>query len=253
MSKLPFIRQLIWGNAAWFSLVFQSLFGAAGRVVLSNVCHAMSVYKRQPRLRKVPLSDVVPRSIEINLSHVTSENWQVTTYELASIISIVLSKSPQRFFEFGTFDGRTSLNVLRNAPATQVFSIDLPPGDVNLPDQKKVGNLIGEEFRGDDNRFTQLLGNSLHFDFTPYRGSVDVVFIDAGHSYACAIADSRSACRLIGERGGVIIWHDYATWPGVTQAVEEIHALTREKADMFWIECTTLAVMMAKPGILLLE
>ncbi|WP_371347710.1 class I SAM-dependent methyltransferase [Ancylobacter sp. IITR112] len=253
MSKLPFIRQLFWGNVAWSAHVFRALFGAGGRVGLSNMCHAMGVYKRQPHLRKVALSDVIPRGIEINLSHVTSENWQVTTYELASILSIVLARSPQCFFEFGTFDGRTSLNVLRNSPSTQVVSIDLPPGDVKLPDQKKVGNLIGEEFRGDDGRFTQLLGNSLRFDFTPFHGSVDVVFIDAGHSYACAIADSRSACRLIGERGGVIMWHDYATWPGVTQAVEEIQALTREKADMVWIEGTTLAVMMARPGVSLVE
>lgn len=253
MSKVPFLRQFVLGNTAWFSRVFRSLLSAEGRVELSGTCHAMGVYKSQPHLKKIPLSEVVPRGLSVSLTHVTSENWQVTTYELATIVSIVLSRRPDCFFEFGTFDGRTSLNVLRNSPSTRVVSVDLPPDDLNLPDQKKVGNLIGEEFRGDDARFTQLLGNSLRFDFSPYFETVDVVFIDAGHTYECAIADSRSACRLIGKRGGVIIWHDYATWPGVTQAVEEIHESVKENADIFWIEGTTLAVMIASPGAGLLD
>lgn len=200
---MSFIRQLFWGNLAWFSLVFRSLFGAQARVALSDTCHTMGVYKRKPTVRRVPIAQLVPGDTALSLSHVTSENWQVSTYELASIVAIVLSRKPECFFEFGTFDGRTSLNVLRNSPSTRMVSIDLPPADVRLPDQKQVGSLIGGDFRGDERRFTQLLGNWLRFDFAPYRASADVVFIDAGHSYACAIADSLSACRLRHHIGGL--------------------------------------------------
>jgi|GEM_PF-2802199 len=81
-----------------------------------------------------------------------------------------------------------------------------------------------------------------------YKGQFDLVLIDAGHGYECALSDSRSALGLIEGRDGMTIWHDYAAWPGVTRAVEEVRAANADNAEFFWIAGTTLTAMRAKPG-----
>ena len=37
------------------------------------------------------------------------------------------------------------------------------------------------------------------------------------------IADSDTAFRLVADKG-MVIWHDYGVWEGVTRALEEIEA-----------------------------
>lgn len=50
--------------------------------------------------------------------------------------------------------------------------------------------------------------------------SVDVVFVDASHHYPNVLRDIKSWFPKI-KKGGVIAGHDYHSFPGVKQAVEE--------------------------------
>src|SRR5690606_20315706 len=114
---------------------------------------------------------------------------------------------PKQIFEFGTFDGRTTLNLHRNCPAAMIHTLDLPPTQQNLPDHKSAGELLQKH--DTLGRVHQLYGNSLDFDFSDFVGKQDFVFIDAGHSYRNAISDSKNALRMLEGREGVIVWHDY--------------------------------------------
>jgi hypothetical protein len=49
-----------------------------------------------------------------------------------------------------------------------------------------------------------------------------VVFIDGSHSYDYVINDSRRALELLRDGRGLIIWHDYGVWPGVTRALNDL-------------------------------
>jgi hypothetical protein len=51
--------------------------------------------------------------------------------------------------------------------------------------------------------------------------SVDVIFIDAGHSYDAVIRDIKSWLPKIKD-GGIMSGHDYINWSGVNTAVNEI-------------------------------
>jgi hypothetical protein len=47
--------------------------------------------------------------------------------------------------------------------------------------------------------------------------------VDGSHAYDYVIADSDIAFRLVADKG-MVIWHEYGVWEGVTRALEEIEA-----------------------------
>ena len=71
-------------------------------------------------------------------------------------------------------------------------------------------------------RITQLYGDSASFDFSPWYGQMDFVFVDGAHAYNYVVNDTNIALKLLNPRGGIIIWHDYGVWKGVTRALNEL-------------------------------
>ncbi|MDQ8203602.1 class I SAM-dependent methyltransferase [Pelagicoccus sp. SDUM812003] len=205
-----------------------------------------SVYLREPTLERVAVSELVDTVEEIVLRHSIAGEWQVTLPELAVLVGIAKSRSVSNIFEIGTFDGRTSLNLSLNSPSAAIRTIDLPDGVPGSPGGKKPGSLIRE--RVQEGAIEQLFGNSLEYDFSPWYGKQDFVFIDAGHSYRNALADSKTALKLVEGQEAIILWHDYASMPGVTQAVEETCAQISSDVTTGWIEGTSLAFVVSRPG-----
>lgn len=142
--------------------------------------------------------------------------------------------------EIGTFDGRTTLNLAVNAPAqTQVVTLDLPPeeaaafalapGERQYVDKPKPGarfRATPATWSAAAGRITQLHGDSATFDWTPYVGKAGLVFVDGSHAHHYVRKDSETAMRLIAN-GGVVLWHDYGRWEGVTRALDELEAERR--------------------------
>jgi hypothetical protein len=60
---------------------------------------------------------------------------------------------------------------------------------------------------------THIGHNSQTFDFSPYEGRIDLVFVDGDHSYEGVRSDTRSAYRLLRNDESVIVWHDYGLTP----------------------------------------
>jgi len=58
-------------------------------------------------------------------------------------------------------------------------------------------------------------------DWSSHYGRAGLVFVDGSHAYDYARKDSETAMRLVRPKG-VVLWHDYGVWPGVTQALEEL-------------------------------
>lgn len=142
-----------------------------------------------------------------------------------------------KLFEIGTFDGRTSVNLAFSSPDncsihTLVLSpemetkFSLEPGEVHMVEKIKSGARINKYETSNKaifDKIHQLYGDSAEFDFSPYADSCSLVFIDGSHAYEYALSDTQAAMKMI-KKGGVIIWHDYGIWEGVTQALEEIEA-----------------------------
>jgi len=90
-------------------------------------------------------------------------------------------------------------------------------------------------------KITQLFGDSATFDFSPYRA--ELIFVDASHAYDYVRNDSAKALALLADSRGVIVWHDYGEWPGVTRALDELAKSDARFAKLRWIRGTTLAVL----------
>lgn len=187
-------------------------------------------------------------------------NGNVRLAELG-VLCHAASRCPQgrNVFEIGTFDGRTTLNLARNVPGDcRVFTLDLPPDHetsyslepgerhfVEKPESGKRYKNCLPEYRAYAGRIKQLLGDSASFDFSDYLGTCGLVFVDGSHAYEYAWKDSITALELV-TPGGVIVWHDYGVWEGVTRALEQLE--TERGLGLLHIKGTSLVVLKDAPG-----
>jgi predicted O-methyltransferase YrrM len=187
----------------------------------------------QDRWRSLPVERLLPdfRGARITLEHMPGEGIETAIDELAYLALLTRVLEPDRIFEIGTFRGRTALNfALNSPPACRIYTLDLPPGtwiDTNPADAAIIKAASpGADFEGKDvaYKIEQLYGDSTTFDFSPYVGQMDIVFVDGAHHYAAARSDTVNALELA-RPGGMIIWHDFANYGDyndVTRAVLDV-------------------------------
>jgi hypothetical protein len=153
------------------------------------------------------------------------EPWFHTVASYASdIVSLcLLTKAirPRVIFEIGTFRGYTALHFALNSdPQATVHSLDLPregPFSPALTTTVTDGHISSTGrgvrqyvFEGYEaaHKIRCLYGDSATFDFTPFKNSVDLFFIDGAHSYDYVRSDTLKALECV-VPGGAIVWHDF--------------------------------------------
>lgn len=125
-------------------------------------------------------------------------------------------------FEIGTNMG-TGTKIIKNAcgPDSTVYSLDLPTELAHISLQHPInegkGDSVGHRC---DLPFTQLRGDSMVFDYSPYKG-VEAFFIDGEHDYNHPNHEAKQAISC-GAR--LIIFHDSdmaQVWAGIQDAFAE--------------------------------
>jgi hypothetical protein len=170
-------------------------------------------------------------AVPVSLHEYCDTDGVMPIEELMVLCRIVRLYRPDVIFEIGTYRGGTTVQLAANSRAT-IYTLDLPSGDggeeVRLKHQQADLDVYperpGEYFHGTvyQDRINQLLGDSLSFDYAPYRKRAGMVFVDGCHHYEFVASDSRNALTMLAP-GGVILWHDYAPYaPGVVQALDEL-------------------------------
>ena len=184
--------------------------------------------------RSLPFEQIFPefQGQRIVIEHMPTPAMIASVDQLCYLALVTSMCQPRVIFEIGTYRGRTALNFALNAPAgCKVYTLDLPPEAPkteggNIWDQNLVRRASpGIDYRGKDGseKITQLFGNSVTFDYAPYLGKADLVFVDGGHDYATVLSDTQNALRIV-RPGGVIVWDDFANYGDyndVTRAVLE--------------------------------
>jgi predicted O-methyltransferase YrrM len=194
-----------------------------------------------------PIEAVFPgiESVSVTLQDYRFEHGTMPIQEVAALCRIARHLRPRTIFEFGTFEGETTLQLAVNADA-QIHTLDLPPGrrpasGPGDPHLDVYPPTPGLRFRNSSHagRIRQHLADSAAFDEAPFRGSVDLVFVDGCHHYEYVRSDSAKAMAMLAP-GGAVVWHDYSAYaPGVVRALEEIRAAR----PLVHIAGTSLAVL----------
>ena len=172
--------------------------------------------------------------------------------EAQVLAALVAHHKPKAIFEIGTYTGFSTLHLAKNSPPEAViYTLDLPQNKDNIVlkndlneahrDIKNINLNERRYFHTDSskNKIVELYGDSLTFDFSPYYGKMDFIFIDANHSYSYVESDSQNALNMLSSHG-IIVWHDYDfIHPGVSRFIRK---LARDK-KIFYIERTRYAVL----------
>jgi predicted O-methyltransferase YrrM len=193
----------------------------------------------------------IPPGTRVTLEHMPGGTINAPIDELAYMAIIAKALNPEKIFEIGTFRGRTALNFAINSPENCiVYTLDLPDAQgtadvsgMNTADQKIArASATGADYRGKPEaaKIVQLFGNSLTFDFTPYFGSADLVFVDGAHHFDAVVSDTRNALKLV-RPGGVIMWHDWGNYGDYNDVVRGVLDVV-PAGQVFQIASTQLAL-----------
>jgi predicted O-methyltransferase YrrM len=161
---------------------------------------------------------------------------------------------PTTIFEFGTYHGDTSWLLARNVPKARIYTLDLGGPDAARRAQLELTDMDeyfhdwdrGVRFHGtpEGERITQLTGDSATFDFAPYRGTIDLAYVDASHSYSYVRSDTEAALAMLSP-SGTIVWDDYTHYSGIYAYLNELAPVL--DGPVFHILDTRLAVYSRRP------
>ncbi len=147
--------------------------------------------------------------------------------------------------EVGVWTGATTLLLAEQG--FQVFAVDHWCGSEGDPLHEKaqeVGrdtlyltfckNMGPHLFR---NVFPIMCDSDLAASTWPRNLPIDLLFLDAGHTYPEIRADIALWPPLVAP-GGIVSGHDFGVFPGVTRAVEETGPFERAGTTVWWRETT---------------
>ncbi len=166
-------------------------------------------------------------------SLIRQHEWGMPEHELIILGVIVRCLRPGFILEFGTFQGGSTLAMAANQVSQgKLVTVDIDPKQRPSHEHGlgfglldfEVGHLFKSTRFAD--QIEQRFVDSTRFSDSSLEKQVDLVFVDADHTYEYVKRDTATACRFL-RQGGSIVWHDY-TWEsqhsecaGVTKAVNE--------------------------------
>jgi Methyltransferase domain len=205
----------------------------------------------------VAITSLVSNAASLHLCEQAEDVGNISLAELFVLVELLRTCQPTTCFEIGTYDGRTALNMAANTPEDAViYTLDLPrdqigstlfplnPADLGVVKKETSG----ARYRGTEweYKIQQLYGDSAAFDYTPYQGNIDFVFVDGSHTYDYVLSDSRQAMTLLRNGQGIILWHDYPTTSAVQKAINYLQATDSRFAGIRYIKDTRFAVLICR-------
>jgi predicted O-methyltransferase YrrM len=131
--------------------------------------------------------------------------------DIALLILFAKGMNNCHYFEIGTWRGESVANVARVAEKCVTLNL-------SADEMRKLG--LPEEYISQHCMFsegisnvTHISANSLSFDFSPFYGKFDLVFVDGDHHYESIVSDTQNAFRLLRDENSVIVWHDSGNSP----------------------------------------
>jgi len=208
----------------------------------------------------IPRKSFIELIEEMNLDDFATIHFKCLKYvsgnismtELFYLVMTVRLFKPAMIMEFGTYNGRSTLNMAINTEGT-ITTVDLPRSkklrtsyplarEKDLDESGYVG-LKHKLWQGQDkeitSRIVQVWQDTAKLKFERYMNKYGFIFIDASHTKDNCKNDSYNAHKMK-TRHGIIYWHDYNGWPGVTEALNEYYEEEGRPEKMYWFNDTSL-------------
>jgi len=171
------------------------------------------------------------------------------TADLISMCMLCQLLKPKTVLEIGTFHGAGALHWAGNAPDAEVYTLDLPPAsapqlrttemDRSFVDGHAATRTMFFEGRAEAKRIHPLFGDSADFDFSPFFGKVNLLFIDGAHSYEYVRNDTLRGMKCCSP-GSVLAWHDYGR-VGFNGVSKWLHEFSRQSKTIYRVPGGSLA------------
>ena len=241
-SPMQFLRCYTYLGASVTRFMLRAPFDSKARNGVRRLAAAAGWRGLQTALPTCTLDELVAQRAPVRVDNSSDHEFNVSFYELFVISQLVAARQPRSIFEMGTFNGRTTLHLAMNSPAdARVVTADLP-ADAEVFDDP---NLVGSCYRDTPHaqKIVQLRQDTRRIDPSPYAGTMEFIFIDAGHEYDDVCNDTDLALRLAKPSDCLILWHDYSQWPDVQQALDERYATGERYRGLRHIRGTSMAVL----------
>ena len=162
----------------------------------------------------------------------TPESFYSELYILCCLAKTINAK---KIFEIGTYEGKTIANISHNvADDADLFTLDFSQAEI-------IGRFIRDDKRA-SGMVKIFSGSSLTFDFSPFYDEINLMYIDGGHTYRCALLDSENAVKCVKD-GGFIVWHDFFNNKGYLGLVQAIFEICRNyNFVLHWIDGTRFVI-----------
>ena len=115
------------------------------------------------------------------------------------------------YFEIGTWRGESVANLAEVTKHCVTFN--LPKEDIIKLTNNQLYADLHSFFSKNLGNVEQLYGDSQTFNFAPYFGKYDMVFVDGDHHYESVKKDTETAFKLLKGERSLIVWHDYGLDP----------------------------------------
>jgi predicted O-methyltransferase YrrM len=182
------------------------------------------------------------KSFVLNITPPLGIMGSLSLLEKTIIASLASKKNNKKIFEFGTYLGSTTaIMALNSHNECKIYSIDLPKKNYRKKYKKfsykefdkiklkyntlvqsqndacleevyeNFGTFYIENLKLNIKKKIKLIKNdSFTYDFSKFKKSFDLVFIDGGHNIELVKKDTENAFKIV-KKGGVILWHDVSS------------------------------------------
>ena len=166
------------------------------------------------------------------------------------LMNILIKESKAKtILEIGTYHGAGALHWAGNAQDAEVYTLDLssaaapqlPTTDVDRSFVTGHAETRSMFFEGKPEaaRIHSLFGDSATFDFSPFSGKIDLLFIDGAHSYEYVRNDTLRGMKCCNP-GSIIAWHDYGR-VGFNGVSKWLHEFSQQGKAIYRIPGGSLA------------
>lgn len=185
----------------------------------------------------VDYSSILDETCRFSVQTFPKIGASVSLTEAAALAALIKLANAKAVFEFGTYMGVSTTQLALNLPDDGVvYTLDLPedhPVYISYCELAPAGGMRIVVPDDQAHKVKYLKADSAEFDTTPYRGKMDLVFVDGYHSYEYVKNDTEKGLEML-RPGGIIAWHDCeAGRPEVVRYLKSLSPLPKLVASTF--------------------